>query len=112
HGAVKGQNGFRLSLFGADPSLDHERLYREFAGRRLNLVDPDASLLLLKGTGKAPHQGGVKLPRGGPEYQIIRSWIAQGAALDAAEQSAVTQLTAQPASQTIKPGTRHPLRIV
>ena len=23
HGAVKGQNGFRLTLFGADPALDH-----------------------------------------------------------------------------------------
>src|SRR6266513_1877510 len=48
HGAVKGQNGFRLSLFGADPGLDHARLLREFGGRRLNLADPDASLLLLK----------------------------------------------------------------
>jgi hypothetical protein len=33
-GAVKGQNGFRLSLFGADPAGDHERLLREFGGRR------------------------------------------------------------------------------
>ena len=37
HGAVKGQNGFRLSLFGAEPAADHQRLLRESAGRRLNL---------------------------------------------------------------------------
>ena len=37
HGAVKGQNGFQLSLFGADPTADHERLVREFDSRRLNL---------------------------------------------------------------------------
>src|SRR5262245_57270173 len=47
HGAVKGRNGFRLTLFGADPALDHDRLVREFGGRRLNVADPDASLLLL-----------------------------------------------------------------
>ena len=34
HGAVKGQNGFRLSLFGADPAADHARLLREASGRR------------------------------------------------------------------------------
>src|SRR5262245_32520855 len=45
HGAVKGQNGFRLALFGADPALDHTRLLREHSGRRLNLLDADNSLL-------------------------------------------------------------------
>src|SRR5262245_13046935 len=56
HGAVKGQNGFRLSLFGADPAADHQRLVREFGGRRLSLVEPDASLLLLKATGAIRHE--------------------------------------------------------
>src|SRR5271166_614300 len=51
HGAVKGQNGFRLSLFGADPALDHERLLREFGARRVSQQVPEASLLLLKATG-------------------------------------------------------------
>src|ERR1700674_452499 len=46
HGAVKGQNGFQLSLFGADPTQDHDRLLREGGGRRLDLLNPDASLLL------------------------------------------------------------------
>src|SRR5262245_35422531 len=64
HGAVKGQNGFRLTLFGADPVLDHERLLRETAGRRLNLQDPDASLLLLKATARIPHGGGRRLEAG------------------------------------------------
>src|SRR2546423_1614799 len=40
HGAVKGQNGFRLTLFGADPALDHARLLRESAARRVNLLNP------------------------------------------------------------------------
>src|SRR6478672_11160671 len=57
HGAVKGQNGFRLSLFGADPTGDHDRIIREFAGRRINLNAPAASLLLRKATGQAEHGG-------------------------------------------------------
>ena len=54
HGAVKGQNGFRLTLFGADPALDHGRLVREFGGRRLDFHTPETSLLLLKATGQIP----------------------------------------------------------
>ncbi|HUR53331.1 MAG TPA: S-layer protein, partial [Gemmataceae bacterium] len=61
HGAVNGQNGFRLSLFGADPVGDHDRLLREFGGRRVNLTDAPASLLLVKATGSAPHGGGKRL---------------------------------------------------
>src|SRR5207244_5076439 len=64
HGAVKGQNGFRLSLFGADPASDHARLLREFGGRRLNFQDPDASLFLLKGSGQIAHEGGKRLDVG------------------------------------------------
>src|SRR5438094_6004344 len=72
HGAVKGQNGFRLTLFGADPALDHERLVREFGGRRLNRQNPEASLLLLKATGDASHGGGIRTSVGSPEYDILR----------------------------------------
>ncbi len=76
HGAVKGQNGFRLSLFGADPAGDHDRLLREFGGRRVNLTDPAASLLLRKATGQAEHGGGVRLRADSAEYEVLRKWIA------------------------------------
>src|SRR5690242_2364267 len=81
HGAVKGQNGFRLTLFAADPALDHERLLHEFAGRRLNLHDPDSSLLLLKATGRVSHGGGKRLEVGSPEYVLLRRWLELGAPL-------------------------------
>src|SRR3954470_22130616 len=61
HGAVKGQNGFRLSLFGADPAADHDRRRREANGRRLNHFSPEASLLLMKATGEAAHEGGKRM---------------------------------------------------
>src|SRR5206468_656962 len=82
HGAVQGQNGFKLSLFGADPALDHERLLREAGGRRLCLTEPATSLLLRKGSGQAAHQGGKRLQPGGSDYEVLRRWIAAGAPLD------------------------------
>ena len=111
HGAVKGQNGFKLSLFGADPATDHDRLLREFAGRRLNLIDPDASLLLLKATGQAAHQGGKRMAVGSPEYEILRRWIAAGAPAEPLDPARVTQLRVTPAERTIKPGETYRLRV-
>src|SRR5947209_6530082 len=52
HGSFQGKGGFRLSLFGYDPEKDYAALTREAFGRRLDPVDPDHSLLLLKATGQ------------------------------------------------------------
>ena len=40
HGAARGKDGFRLSLFGFDPEGDYFRLTREMPGRRINLAMP------------------------------------------------------------------------
>ncbi len=96
HGAVKGQNGFRLSLFGADPSLDHERLLREAGGRRVNLQTPEASLLLLKATGRISHGGGKRVEVGSDDYEILRRWVAAGAKLDPPEKSASSSCGSRP----------------
>lgn len=111
HGAVKGQNGFRLTLFGVDAALDHERLLREFNGRRLNFQEPDASLLLLKATGQIPHEGGRRLSVGTPEYRLLRDWIQAGAPLDRPENSASPRLTVLPATQSLKLGAAYPLQV-
>src|SRR5438445_13768854 len=58
HGSFQGRGGFRLSLFGYDPEKDYDALTREVMGRRIDPVDPDNSLLLLKATGKEVHGGG------------------------------------------------------
>ncbi len=111
HGSVKGQNGFRLTLFGADPALDHDRLVREFGGRRLNFQDPDASLLLLKGTGRISHEGGKRLDVASPEYQLLRKWISAGAPLDRPEFSASPRLSVVPGSKSIKQGESYRLQV-
>src|SRR5262249_26556182 len=51
HGSFQGRGGFRLSLFGYDPSMDYSAVARDQMGRRVNAIAPDQSLLLLKATG-------------------------------------------------------------
>src|SRR5438046_5148786 len=57
HGSFQGKGGLRLSLFGYDPEKDYTTLTREALGRRLDAVNPDRSLLLLKATGMVDHGG-------------------------------------------------------
>src|SRR5262245_23496016 len=79
HGSFQGKGGFRLSLFGYDPARDHAALTREVLGRRIDPTTPDNSLLLLKATGRTPHEGGVRFPKDSWQYAIFRAWIAAGA---------------------------------
>lgn len=111
HGAVKGQNGFRLTLFAADPALDHERLVREYGGRRLDLQHPEASLLLIKAAAQVSHAGGKRLGVGSADYELLRRWIARGAPLDRVADSRLVTLRVHPAAQTARPGTTYRLRV-
>jgi hypothetical protein len=82
HGAARGKDGFRLSLFGFDPDGDHYRLTREMNGRRINLALPAESLLLEKATGKVPHTGGQRFKEGDEYHQTIVRWLEADAPLD------------------------------
>src|SRR5262245_44577869 len=79
HGNFNGKGGFRLSLRGEDPAADHAALLRQVDQRRVNLLDPESSLILQKPTGQVVHQGGLRFNRESIEYQILRDWIAAGA---------------------------------
>ena len=48
HGAAAGKNGFKLSLRGHDLETDHAVLTRQSLGRRVSLMAPSHSLILLK----------------------------------------------------------------
>ncbi len=75
HGAARGKDGFRLSLFGFDAEGDHYRLTREMNGRRVNLALPAESLLLEKATGKVPHTGGSRFTDQSEHHQNIVRWL-------------------------------------
>ncbi|QJW93579.1 DUF1549 and DUF1553 domain-containing protein [Frigoriglobus tundricola] len=82
HGAARGKDGFRLSLFGFDPEGDHFRLTRELNGRRVNLALPGESLLVEKALGKVPHTGGAKIKEGDEYHQTLLRWLEADAPLD------------------------------
>ena len=72
HGAARGKDGFRISLFGFDPDGDHHRLTRELSGRRLNLALAEESLLMEKATGAVPHSGGAKIKKGDEYHATLQ----------------------------------------
>ncbi len=111
HGKVKGENGFRLSLFGVDPEQDHASLLREFASRRVNLSNIESSLLLLKPTGAVSHGGGKVMEQHGPEYKLLKQWLERGAALNSLEESRVLRVTVTPSQQTIAMGQSESLKV-
>lgn len=78
HGAAAGKNGFRLTLRGYAPEIDHAVLTRQALGRRVVKTAPQESLILLKPTGAIEHGGGVRFAPGSLEYRVIAEWIADG----------------------------------
>ena len=79
HGSAKGKNGFKLSLRGYDSIFDHRALTDDLEGRRFNKAAPEQSLMLLKTSGVIPHTGGVLTQSGERNYELLRTWISQGA---------------------------------
>ena len=79
HGSATGRAGLQLSLFGSDPAADYAMLTTQLGGRRIDLRDPDQSLVLQKALGGLDHGGGRRLPRDGAAHHRLRDWIAAGA---------------------------------
>jgi hypothetical protein len=92
HGAARGKDGFRLSLFGFDPRGDYYRITREIGVRRINLGNPKASLLLEKSTGQVPHTGGKRFSADSEYYATVLRWLQAGAPDDAGTPPHVTRL--------------------
>ena len=97
HGNAAGKGGFRLSLRGQDPNVDHLWITRESGGRRINLIEPNRSLILLKPTGQVSHQGGIRFRRGSQEYEILCAWLEAGALPPDRTSPRVTRIQVTPA---------------
>ena len=78
HGTPSGKNGFKLSLRGFDPAADYRQLTRDQFGRRTDKHDPEASLVLLKGVGRVPHEGGQRFGAGSVPAEVLTAWLAEG----------------------------------
>jgi hypothetical protein len=79
HGNATGKGGFKMSLRGDDTDYDYAALVQDVSGRRVNLMEPERSLLLQKATQALAHEGGKRFDKNSWEYAVFRDWIAQGA---------------------------------
>jgi hypothetical protein len=116
HASQYGKGGFKLSVFGFAPNEDYRAIVRDGMGRRVNFLNPSASLLLLKPTLRIPHEGGHRLQAGSVDVQILQEWLAQGApALGAGLPTpppTVTALRVLPARRVGPPGFTQQLQVV
>ncbi len=99
HGNLNGKGGFRLSLRGDDPDFDLAALTRDTFGRRVAPADPARSLLVLKPTGRVPHEGGFRFGPASPEAATLTRWIARGAVDDRGAAPTVARLDVFPAER-------------
>ena len=91
HGGIKGQAGFKLSTHGIHPKEDHKWIVEggvfqvltdESSGAknpRIDVKNPEQSLILQKATMGIPHGGGVRFQKGSEDYEAILNWVRNGA---------------------------------
>ena len=101
HGALNGQNGFKLSLFGYDPEADYLMITTAHEGRRLDRANPENSLLLRKPSFEVQHGGGKLLRKDSPDYAALAAWIRAGAKRNPLEDRRITQLHVLPETNVL-----------
>ena len=111
HGSFQGKGGFRLSLFGYDPEKDYAALTRDLSGRRVNAVDPDQSLLLLKATGQVEHGGGRRFSTDSWQYKLFRQWIIEGSTWNKGSGEATGIHIEPPVLAFVKAGTSATMKV-
>jgi hypothetical protein len=111
HGAARGKDGFRLSLFGFDPEGDHFRITREQPGRRVDLAVPSKSLIVEKALGAVPHTGGQLFDADSPLCADLVEWITLGTPADPADLPVCTAVELYP-RQAVLVGTGSTQRLI
>src|SRR5438552_1673002 len=96
HGNANGKAGFKLSLRGEDADWDFAALTHDQFGRRVNALEPDQSLILLKPTAEIAHEGGLRFKKDAEEYRILKDWIAAGLKRDDSGTPQITGLRVEP----------------
>lgn len=113
HGNLNGKGGFYLSLRGQDPIFDYQQIVQSADGRRINQIDADNSLALLKATAQVPHQGGKRFSQDSPEYRILRDWIHFGVPEFNAEAAKVVALEVTPSDTVLwEPDQQQQLNVI
>jgi hypothetical protein len=101
HGSIRGQAGFKLSLFGYEPDLDYDAIVKAQDGRRINRTEPAKSLILIKPTFSTPHGGGERFKVASLEYEAILDWLKDGATYDSAGSPRLKTIRVMPEEVTL-----------
>ncbi len=101
HGNKYGKGGFKISLRNQEPEFDLAALTRDAAGRRINPIEPERSLILEKAVTQVPHEGGARFSKDSEEYQVLVRWIAEGCRDDAAAAPKLVRLDVSPVEQVL-----------
>ena len=102
HGAARGKDGFRLSLFGMDPAGDFIRITREMPGRRINLAIPEESCLVEKAVGAVPHSGNQCFEEDSQYNKALLEWISAGTPDDKPDTAKVTGIEIFPKQMVLE----------
>ncbi|VTT97759.1 Ig-like domain-containing protein OS=Singulisphaera acidiphila (strain ATCC BAA-1392 / DSM 18658 / VKM B-2454 / MOB10) GN=Sinac_2724 PE=4 SV=1: Big_2: PSCyt2: PSD1 [Gemmataceae bacterium] len=102
HGTPSGKNGFKLSLRGFDPAADFVQLTRDQFGRRSGKHDAEQSLLLIKGIGRVPHEGGQRYGATSVPAEMIAAWLAEGTRDDAPALAGVKKVDVVPGARVLR----------
>jgi hypothetical protein len=101
HGNANGKASFKLSLRGESPDLDFLALTRDQFSRRVNVVEPEQSLILLKPTTALAHEGGERFKKSSAQYELLRKWIGAGASDDVASAPTLERLDVTPLEKVV-----------
>jgi hypothetical protein len=112
HGGAEGQGGFKLSVFGFDPGADLSAIIKEARGRRVLHEAPDASLILAKPSGQIAHGGGVRIPKGTPEYETLRAWVVAGTPVGDPKAPRVVSIRIEPKMRILAMKSSQQLRVI
>jgi hypothetical protein len=112
HGKSSGQNGFKLSLLGFEPTEDYDFLVKEARGRRLFPAAPERSLLLLKATAALPHGGGKRIEDESDDYRLLVRWISQGMPYGKTNDPVITRIEVFPKERVMQTNAAQQLAVV
>lgn len=111
HASQYGKGGFKLSVFGFAPDEDYEAIVRDRHSRRVNLLEPEKSLVLLKPSMAVPHGGSRRLEVDSVDHQILVRWLGSGAMPPAKKPSKVKSLSIYPPDRVGEAGFQQQYRV-
>ena len=111
HASQHGKGGFKLSVFASEPLNDQKAMVRDSIQRRIDFVQPENSLVLLKPTMGVPHGGGRRIAKDSVEYQTILAWIRGGAPAPKETDPLVAKLFVFPKERVGQVGMTQQLRV-